>query len=84
MRGGRGRVSQCVLLSDVDEIIVPDPKYYPGGLSEYVAKFAADPNRHILRANGYIVAHVSQPDGDEHDNLEPPMNWYVRRIKKAT
>lgn len=40
---------KCVLYTDVDEFIVPDPIKYPDGLGEYLEKFVADPNKQSQR-----------------------------------
>jgi hypothetical protein len=61
---------KCVLLSDVDELMIPDPDKYPGGLSEYIAKFENDTEKIYLRMTGYLISHVV--DGDY---VEPPLRW---------
>eukprot|EP01038_Epipyxis_sp_PR26KG_P008289 gene8289-11219_t len=66
---------KCVLLSDVDEIVVPDPTKYPHGLKEYLTNFANDPNRKYQRVNSYLLAHISLPNGDDMTNVEQPVNW---------
>ena len=66
-----------MLLSDVDELVVPDPTVYKSGLSEYVRKFSEDKEKTSMRVNGYIVAHISNPDGDENKRIEPALDWWV-------
>jgi hypothetical protein len=56
---------------------VPDPAVYKGGLSEYVKKFSDDAEKTSTRVNGYIVAHISNPDGEENKRIEPALDWWV-------
>lgn len=66
---------KCVLLSDVDEIMIPDPDKYPGGLSQYLTAFVNNTEAKIFRAVGHIIAHISQADGEENTRMEPPIDW---------
>ena len=43
---------KCVLFTEVDEMIVTDPKHYPLGLKEYMKSFAEDKTRNHVRVIG--------------------------------
>lgn len=61
----------CVLYTDTDEFIVPDPKRYPGGLKQYFASFAADTSLQTRRTNGMELAHISYGNGSfSFDNVK--------------
>lgn len=64
----------CVLFSDVDELFVPDPLFYPGGLQEYLLKFVEDDKRIIVAGTAWEIAHISYGNGTE-GTTEPPLNW---------
>jgi len=64
----------CVIFSDTDEIIVPNPKRYPRGLSQYLEEFLADEKRKYHRVNALEVGHVSWGNGTEGTH-EPPFDW---------
>ena len=56
----------CVVFSQVDEFILPDPEVYPGGLKEYLAAFIADEDRTFVRAMGMEILQ---------EKKEPRINW---------
>ncbi len=66
---------KCVVLSDVDEMLVPDPEKYPLGLSQYLASFVNNSATTVFRAEGHIIAHISTPDGTENLKIEPPIDF---------
>lgn len=64
----------CVIYTDVDELIAPDPLRYPLGLAEYVSHFVHSPSIDIIRAVGHVLAHVSESE-DASPALEKPIDW---------
>jgi hypothetical protein len=64
----------CVLYSDVDEIIAPDPVIYPHGLAQYVSHFVKEMPNQVIRAQGYNIAHVSESVKNK-EPLEKPLDW---------
>jgi hypothetical protein len=65
---------KCVIFTDIDEFIVPNPKKYPGGLKEYLNRFVADPSRLYHRVNGWEPGHVYYGNGSKGSG-EPDFNW---------
>jgi hypothetical protein len=65
---------KCVIFSDTDELIVPHPKAYPGGLEEYLTKFLKDPARKFHRVHALEVGHVSYGNGSD-STVEPKFDW---------
>lgn len=61
---------KCVLLSDVDELMLPDPKKYPGGLKQYIANYEKNGTELYYRMKGYLIAHIV--DGEY---VEKPIKW---------
>ena len=61
---------KCVLLSDVDELMLPDPKKYPRGLSQYIANYEKNGTEPYYRMKGYLIAHIV--DGEY---VEKAINW---------
>ena len=51
---------KCVLYTDVDEFIVPDPNKYPGGLDSYLQEFVKDPKRihHRVRKLNFVFETI--------------------------
>lgn len=64
----------CVVYTDVDELIAPDPLRYPLGLAEYVSHFVHTMPNEIIRAVGHVLAHVSESE-DAAPPLEKPIDW---------
>ena len=67
---------RCVLLTEVDDIVAPDPDMYPGGLRELLMAYAADaPDgtrfAPYLATHGMQLAHISEGTRE----VEPPMDW---------
>jgi len=54
-----------ILFVEADELIAPNPRKYPGGLLDYVAKLGAD--RAVVRATGYNVRHDPALEPSELD-----------------
>ena len=51
----------CVVFTEIDEFLVPDPQRYPGGLREYLARFAQGPDS-VIRADGrQLVESTNDP-----------------------
>jgi hypothetical protein len=44
---------KCIVFSDVDEIIAPDPLAYPGGLKEYLQKFVENESLLYIRVKAF-------------------------------
>jgi len=65
----------CVLVAEVDEIVAPNPRFYPGGLGQFLSAYAADTaGKHFpltMLLEGKQLAHISQGSL----KLEPPLNW---------
>ena len=59
---------RCVVFSEVDEIIMPSPSKYPGGLREYMSKFL-DNSRNIAARNAYGLQLGHNP------TVEKKINW---------
>ena len=53
----------CVLFSDTDEFLIPDPIAYPGGLRQYLKKFITDSSLNHRRTSGRELSHVSYGNG---------------------
>jgi hypothetical protein len=53
----------CVLFSDSDEFIAPDPRRYPGGLKQYFEKFIGNTQFFHRRTSGMELAHISFGNG---------------------
>jgi hypothetical protein len=64
---------KCVLFTEIDEMFMPDPAKYPGGLKEYLSKFAADPAKIHYRGAGYEI--VQKTEGDTANPAELTMDW---------
>lgn len=50
---------KCVLFTETDEFIVPDPDVYKRGLLEYFQTFINNPNAYTTRVLGYHIVHIS-------------------------
>ena len=49
----------CVLFTEIDELIIPDPSKYPKGLGEFLTYYAeSGPNS--VRATGYEILHKTE------------------------
>jgi hypothetical protein len=79
---------KCVLLSDVDEIILIDPDVYPGGLKEYLTYFVHNSTATNYRAQGYMLSQIASITAAEEYGKRPhkrnvsieavvegPLNW---------
>ena len=66
---------KCVVYSDVDEIIVPDPIAYPGGLKEYLQKFLENEKLKSVKVKAYDLGHMSYGDAGKTETIEPPIDW---------
>ena len=64
----------CVIFSDTDELIVPNPLRYPRGLRQYLEEFLADPKRKYHRVHALEVGHISYGNGSS-SSTEPPFDW---------
>ena len=77
---------KCVIFSDTDEIIVPNPhKYGSGGLKEYLDKFLRDSKRQYARVWSLEVGHLSYGNGSAVSQ-EPPFDWqdpYILRQRSV-
>ena len=63
----------CVLVAEMDEIVAPHPKLFPGGLGQFLSTFAADTGKNYPKTmllQGMQLAHISDGRG-----REPPLNW---------
>ncbi len=65
---------KCVVFSDVDEILIPNPLYYPGGLQNYLENFVSDDKRYIVAGTAWEVAHMSYGNGTD-STTEPKLRW---------
>jgi reversibly glycosylated polypeptide/UDP-arabinopyranose mutase len=74
---------KCVLLTDVDEMLIADPDLHPKGLKDYLHYFVHNRTDVLnTRARGYMLAHISESEtGNIHDKsvsasyIEPPLDW---------
>ena len=62
----------CVLFTEIDEMIVPDPDQYPGGLKEYLNKFAQNSSLLHIRPQGYEMVHrnFSSVSNEREKNID--------------
>lgn len=58
---------EVVLFAEVDEIVAADPERFPGGLAEYVTRFASL-DAPVARCTGYEIVHDARGG-------EPPLDW---------
>lgn len=71
----------CVLYSDVDEIVFPCPLKYPGGLRQYINEMA----RPVVRCQGFELVHnpatATGPKEPALDTRELILKqrWYMRQ-----
>lgn len=65
---------KCVLFTDTDEIVAPNPEKYPGGLKEYLDKFIVNEEMQFSRVVAFEVAHISYGNGTV-ESQEPPFDW---------
>jgi hypothetical protein len=65
---------KCVIFSDTDEFIVPNPAKYPGGLKEYLKAFIADKGKQYMRVKAYELGHMAYGNGTK-ESQEPPLDW---------
>lgn len=72
---------KCVLFSDIDELIVPNPAKYPGGLKEYLQKFIEDDSKKYWRVDAYELGHMSYGDGSKASQ-EPKIDWSKSLLKQ--
>ena len=54
---------KCVLFTDTDEFVIPDPSFYPKGLKQYFEKFIAETSLLHRRTSGMELAHISFGNG---------------------
>jgi hypothetical protein len=76
---------KCVILTDVDEMIIADPEPYPQGLKQYLTSFVADSAKTATRAHGFILGQVSSlvpagpsatvPKKQQERLLDKPLQW---------
>jgi hypothetical protein len=76
---------KCVILTDVDELIIADPETYPQGLKQYLTSFVADSTKTATRAHGFILGQVSSviptnslaaiPKKQQERLLDKPLRW---------
>ena len=69
---------KCALLAEVDDMVVADPKVYPGGLAELLRAFVRSSAKYH-RTVGYELTHVS-----EGDDPEPEMDWSKGLLQQRT
>lgn len=50
---------KCVLYAEIDEIIIPDPKIYVGGLLDYFIKFLNNNQQYYVHVHGFELGHGS-------------------------
>lgn len=62
----------CVLFTEVDEIIAPDPLIFKGGLKEYLYEFALNNNMRYIRPEGYEIIHknISSINTTREENMD--------------
>lgn len=72
---------KCVVFGDTDEIIIPDPLYYPGGYKEYLDKFVANESVIIVATTAWELAHISYGNGSK-ESQEPPLKWEENILKQ--
>lgn len=65
---------KCVLFSDTDEIVVPNPQKYPQGLKQYLDWFVANKDMDFSRVVAFEIAHISYGNGSE-SSQEPAFDW---------
>jgi hypothetical protein len=65
---------KCVLLSDIDEIVVPDPDVYPSELNGYLVSFMNKSDKYF-RVNAFALAHISESDAGDNKSVEPALDW---------
>jgi reversibly glycosylated polypeptide/UDP-arabinopyranose mutase len=57
---------RCVLFTEVDEIIVPDPLKYPGGLKDLFRQYLTEGTdlyqKPVVNMNGYHIVHAFQQE----------------------
>ena len=52
---------KCVAFAEIDEYLVPDPHKYPGGLREYLARFAQGAKTTVRAEGRQIVESANDP-----------------------
>ena len=69
---------ECVLLSEIDDMMAPNPAIYPHGLKQYLRAFQRDPARETTRVSGYHMVHVHphEPDLDWSAPLLAQRGWW--------
>jgi hypothetical protein len=65
---------KCVIFTDTDEMILPNPGLYPGGLRQYIDSFLNDSKTSTMRVTAWEVAHIHFGNGTPA-SVEPPFNW---------
>lgn len=63
---------KCVLFTEIDEIVAPDPAVYRGGLREYLHIFL-NSSRVSIRTFGYELLHKTKANNGS--KIESPMDW---------
>jgi reversibly glycosylated polypeptide/UDP-arabinopyranose mutase len=70
---------QCTMLTDVDEIMVPDPDKYPhNGLTDYLTEFVQDTSRPLGKGKGFMLCHIYEVDQGHitsSPHVEPDLNF---------
>ena len=70
---------KCVLFTEVDEFVVPDPIKFPGGLREYLLRFAGDNSSLSRRTNGY---HVLENRNPNEGIVDSRINWSLSLLSQ--
>lgn len=69
----------ATMLTDVDEIIVPDPDIYPNeGLTEYLISFMNNKDVLNIRARGFMLCQIYEVDGGHLVNdphIDKDLDW---------
>jgi hypothetical protein len=65
---------KCIVFTDTDEIVAPNPNIYPAGLKEYMTKFISNPKAGLYRVTAIEVGHMSYGNGSLVTQ-EPPLDW---------
>jgi hypothetical protein len=63
----------CVLFTDTDEMVVPNPMKYPQGLKQYLSNFVASKLPYI-RVDAYELGHMSYGNGTL-ESQEKKLDW---------
>jgi len=75
------RSYELVLFVEVDEIVAPEPKRYPEGLSEFIEHFGAS-DKSLSRCTGYEIVHDAR-GGEDALDWEAPILAQRRQCRRS-